>query len=105
MNAEADRLEELRRRFFDVQMPRRYCIGAFVFRVLCLAFIVAMLVVNILQEYEDVGTLVLALIVAAGLATLPSLPKALIEQRNRLRGLKDGTMQEFLDLEKKGKSP
>ena len=37
------------------------------------------------------------------LMALPSLPKALIEQRNRLRGLRDGTLNEHFErMEEEG---
>ena len=41
-----------------------------------------------------VGVLVGVLLLA-----LPSLPKAYIEQRNRIRGLRDGSFKEFLENE------
>ncbi len=37
------------------------------------------------------------------LLVLPSLPKAYIEQRNRLRGLRDGSFKEFLENEQRKK--
>ena len=35
------------------------------------------------------------------LLILPSVPKAYIEQRNRIRGLRDGSFKEFLDNEQR----
>jgi len=40
-------------------------------------------------------------IVGVLLLILPSLPKAYIEQRNRIRGLRDGSFKEFLDSEQR----
>jgi hypothetical protein len=40
-------------------------------------------------------------IVGVLLLILPSLPKAYIEQRNRIRGLRDGSFKEVLDSEQR----
>jgi hypothetical protein len=43
-------------------------------------------------------------IVGVLLLVLPSLPKAYIEQRNRIQGLRDGSFQEFLKDEQRKSS-
>jgi hypothetical protein len=40
-------------------------------------------------------------IIGVFLLILPSLPKAYIEQRNRTRGLRDGSLKEFLESEQR----
>lgn len=43
------------------------------------------------------GWVALSFFGGLALLILPSLPKAYLEQRNRLRGLRDGSFQEYLD--------
>jgi len=55
------------------------------------------------RENSHASRLIVAgFIVGILLLLLPSLPKAYLEQRNRIRGMHDGSFQEFLNVERKG---
>ena len=99
-----DKKDENENRFFNVEMPKWYTVCASLFRGVCLGFIFGVLFMKFMFRVENIMIPVIAILVAAFLAALPSLPKAWIEQRNRLRGLKDGTMKEYIELRKKGGS-
>ena len=83
-------------RFTNVQMPRWYRVSAWIVRVV--AFLVLVVSAWIMTHQDATGSSwpIAGVIVGVLLLVLPSLPKAYIEQRNRNRGLRDGSFQEFL---------
>ncbi len=108
-----NRKEELEQRFFNVQMPDWFKKVALLVRLFCAAIIVVVLclhftrgvqdvtrgVPDVTRGVQDVLISVGVVISLAFLMALPSVPKAFIEQRNRIRGLKDGTMEEWQRLQ------
>ena len=62
------------------------------------AFLVLVVSAWIMTHQDATGSSwpIAGVIVGVLLLVLPSLPKAYIEQRNRNRGLRDGSFQEFL---------
>ena len=95
-----DKKTELHQRFFDVQMPDWFKRASLAFRGCCAAAIAVVLALHFSRGVPEVMITVLIVIGLAVLMALPSIPKAFIEQRNRIRGLRDGTMQELIELEK-----
>src|SRR6267142_6145873 len=84
-------------RFANVQMPRWYRIAAWVVRVL--GFLI-FLVSAWQATHQDISSSpwpMAGIIVGVLLLVLPSLPKAYIEQRNRFRGLRDGSFKKFVE--------
>jgi hypothetical protein len=83
--------------FRNVPMPRWYRIGAVAGRVL--GFVAMVATAWLFLHSSSGGSRWHALAFFAGLALLilPSFPKACLEQRNRLRGLGDGSFQQNLD--------
>src|SRR6266404_2474889 len=84
-------------RFCNVQMPQRYRIASGVARVI--GFVALVASAWLFLDSSSGGSRWRAFGFFAGLALLilPSLPKAYIEQRNRMRGLRDGSFQQYLD--------
>jgi hypothetical protein len=74
---------------FNVKMPRRWERIAFLWRGVCLGFLLGYLfsLVVPLTATSTASIVVIASILI--LAAVPSLPKAWIEQRNRLRAVRD----------------
>ena len=99
MNSETDRKEELTRGLFSVEMPKWYTVSAALFRGVCLGFVLSVAFMQFLFPVPpgDIFVPVIAIIAAAILAALASLPKAWIEQRSRIRGMRDGSMKGFLE--------
>ncbi len=95
-----DRRQELPERFFDVKMPRWFQRASFVFRSVCVSAIATVLVLHYTRGFPDLLMAVGMIIGFAVLLAAPSVPKAFIEQRNRLRGLRDGSLRELMELEK-----
>ena len=81
--------------FFNVRMPRWYRAACVVFWSLCAMGIVSVVALHA-YDFVSIGTTIGVVIGVGLLAMLPGIPKAFIEQRNRLRGLKDGSFQEYL---------
>jgi len=77
-------------------MPRWYRTLSLAIRVLCAIAIAIVFIWHESLGIKDTGIAALIVIFIALAAALMSLPKAVIEQRNRNRGLKDGTFQEYL---------
>ena len=79
------------KRFYDLKMPRWYCIAAWACRVLGLVTTIGGLLVAVyVSEMESVGGFC-CFFIGLILFVLPSLPKAFIEQWNRIKGLQDGS--------------
>ena len=88
---------ERHKQFFDVEMPRWYRILSWTIRILCAVSIAVVLIWRSNLGIKATDTAVFIIIGIALVAALPSLPKAYIEQKNRLRGLKDGTLQDHIN--------
>jgi hypothetical protein len=86
-------------KFADVRMPRWYRIAAWTVRVV--GFLLFIGCAWRMTHEDTAGPLwpTSGVIVGMFLLVLPSLPKAYIEQRNRIRGLRDGSFREFLEDE------
>jgi len=84
-------------RFRNVQMPPWYRIAAGVARVAGFVVLVGSAWLHLNSSFGGSGLLALGFFGGLALLILPSLPKAYLEQRNRLRGLRDGSFQEYLD--------
>jgi len=89
-----------RERFTNVQMPRWYRITAWIVRVAGFIVCLSSGWQMTHQEASASSWPLAGVFVGAALLGLPSLPKAFIEQRNRIRGLKDGSFNEFLKHER-----
>lgn len=87
-------------RFRNVQMPQWYRVCAVVMRVV--GFVSVAVSVWSLNHSNPSSSAWLAIGFFGGLTLLilPSLPKAYLEQRNRIRGLRDGSFQEFIEKRK-----
>jgi hypothetical protein len=88
-------------RFANVQMPRWYRITAWVIRVVGFPVFLASAWQMTHQDASGSSLPIVGVIVGVLLLALPSLPKAYIEQRNRIRGLRDGSFKEFLEHEQR----
>ncbi len=86
-------------RFANVQMPRWYRISARVVRAMGFLIFLAS-AWQMTREGSSVSVWLMGALVGVLVLALPSLPKAYIEQRNRLRGLRDGSFKEFLESER-----
>jgi len=88
-------------RFAGVQMPQWYRITAWVVRVVgFLVFLISAW--HMTHQGAPVSSWPIGgVLVGVLLLDLPSLPKAYIEQRNRIRGLRDGSFKEFLKNEQR----
>ncbi len=84
-------------RFKNVQMPRWYGVVAVVARVGGFVALVGSVWLHLNSRLSGSVWLAVGLFGGIALLLLPSLPKAYLEQRNRIRGLRDGSFQEFLD--------
>jgi hypothetical protein len=91
-------------RFANVQMPRWYRISAWIVRAVAFLILVVSAWVMTHQDATGSSWPIVGVIVGVLLLVLPSLPKAYIEQRNRIRGLRDGSFKEFLENEQRKNS-
>jgi hypothetical protein len=88
-------------RFANVQMPRWYRVTAWVVRVVgFLTFLVSAWQMT-QQDASGWSWPIGGVLVGVILLALPSLPKAFIEQRIRIRGLRDGSFKEYLENEQR----
>lgn len=88
--------------FYNAEMPGWYRKAAWALRGLgFLATLGGLLVFVYVSQLQSPGGLY-CFFVGLALLILPSIPRAAIEQRNRHRGLKDGTL--LADLNKKDES-
>ena len=87
-------------RFANVRMPRWYCVTAWVVRVIAFVIFLASAWQMTHQDASGSSWPIAGVFVGVVLLALPSLPKAYIEQRNRNRGLQDGSFKEFLENER-----
>lgn len=102
---EMDKKQELHERFFNVRMPRWFQLASLVFRSVCACAIVTVMILHFTRGFPDILAAVGMVIGFAVLLAAPSIPKAFIEQRNRLRGLRDGSLRELMELEKDSQQP
>src|SRR5262249_24830225 len=88
--------ETPQQRFSNVQMPRWYRISGWIVRVA--AFLILLVSAYVMTHQDDTGSSwpMAGAIIGVLLLLVPGLPKAYIEQRNRLRGIRDGSFQQFL---------
>jgi hypothetical protein len=84
----------------NVPMPVWYRICAAVARVVGFALLVGSAWLHINSYATNSVCLAIGFFGGLALLILPSLPKAYLEQRNRMRGLRDGSFQEFIDDQK-----
>jgi hypothetical protein len=91
-------------RFCNVTMPRWYRITAWVIRII--GFLIFLVAAWEMTHQNDSALFWYWAGVLGGilLLLLPSVPKAYIEQRNRMRGLRDGSFKEYLEHEIKKNS-
>jgi hypothetical protein len=91
-------------RFANVQMPKWYRISAWIVRAV--AFLILVVSAWVMKHQDATGSSwpIAGVIIGVLLLVLPSLPKAYIEQRNRIRGARDGSFQEFLKDEQRNDS-
>ena len=91
-------------RFFDVTMPGWYRKTALVIRVIggLIALVCAWWMAR--QPPESWMWPIIGILVGCALMVIPSLPKAYVEQRNRIRGLRDGNFQKNWDDKQKEES-
>ena len=95
--------DSLHDRFANVRMPQWYRISAWVVRAVGL-LIVVISTWRMSREDSAASTWCAAgVLIGVLLLALPSLPKAYLEQRNRIRGLRDGSFKKFLDEEQKNR--
>jgi hypothetical protein len=88
-------------RFANVRLPRWYRVTARIVRVIGFLIFLTCAWKMTQQDGKASGGMVGGIILGILLLILPSLPKAYLEQRNRNRGLRDGSFQEFLESQKK----
>ena len=86
-------------RFANVQMPRWYRISAWVVRAVGFLIFLASAWRMTRDDASGSAWPVAGVLVGVLVLALPSLPKAYIEQRNRIRGLRDGSFKKFLEHE------
>jgi hypothetical protein len=87
-------------KFGNVKMPRWYRTTAWALRAVGLLTLTGFAWHMTHQDSSGASWPIAGVIVGIFLLVLPSLPKAYIEQRNRTRGLRDGSFKEFLENEK-----
>jgi|SRR5438094_7046541 len=87
-------------RFANVRMPQWYRISAWVVRVIGFLIFLASAWYVTHADASGPAWPMAGVLVGIVLLILPSLPKAYIEQRNRIRGLRDGSFKKFLEDEK-----
>ena len=91
-------------KFFRVQMPRWFRIISWVFRTVGFSMLLVFAWQMTHQDAAGSSWPIAGVFVGILIMILPSLPKAYLEQRNRLRGLRDGSFKEFLkDQQNKSK--
>jgi len=81
---------------FDYKMPEWYNRAAFLWRGLCLGFAAGYLLAARLPGFDPTVSAIVVIVITCALAILPSLPKAYIEHRNRVRALRDGSLLDKL---------
>jgi len=96
--------ETSHQRFANVQMPKWYRISAWIVRTLAFLILLGSAWVMTHQDATGSSWPIVGVIVGVLLLLLPSMPKAYIEQRNRIRGLRDGSFKEFLEDEQRKNS-
>jgi hypothetical protein len=90
-----------RKRFTNVEMPQWYRITALVVRAVGFFTLLAAAWQATHQDISPSPWPMAGVIVGVLLLVLPSLPKAYIEQRNRFRGLRDGSFKKFVENDKR----
>jgi hypothetical protein len=78
-------------------MPMWYRIGAVAARVIGFVTLVGSAWLHLNSTAIGSGWLALGFFGGIALLIFPSLPKAYLEQRNRMRGLREGSFQQYLD--------
>jgi hypothetical protein len=82
---------------FNIEMPRWWDRVAFLWRGLCLGFFLGYLFGAWAPPSTNSTTSMVVVAVALVLAALPTLPKAWIEQRNRIRAARSGTLMQEVE--------
>lgn len=83
--------------FRNVQLPPWFRVTTLVARVAGFVAVVCSAWFHLNSSSGGSGWIALGFFGGLALLILPSLPKAYLEQRNRLRGMRDGSFQEYLD--------
>ena len=87
--------------FFNAEMPKWYKIISWIIYTICSVGILIIFIISTIFNTVYSTSSVLIIIGLTVIAMLPSIPKAFIEQRNRIRGIRDGSFQKHLDESKK----
>src|SRR5437764_1298297 len=90
-------------RFANVAMPRWYRIMAWTLRSVGFVMLVDSAWHMTHQDGSGASWPIVGRVAGILLLVLPSLPNPYIEQRNRLRGLRDGSFKDFLDNEQRNR--
>lgn len=91
-------------RFFDVTMPKWYRKTALAVRVVGSAIALPCAWLMAHDSPDSSMWSVVGMIAGFLLLLIPSLPKAYIEQQNRIRGLRDGDFQQYFDKQEEDRS-
>lgn len=92
--------DEQHAEFFDAKMPRWYAITALILRFVGFALLIYS-VWLLTRPHSSATWPIFGFLIGILLLVLPSLPKAYIEQRNRIRGFRAGSLQEHLKTHEK----
>jgi hypothetical protein len=91
-----ENIKELHDHFYNVKMPSWYKLTSYIIRIL--GFSVFVYCLWWFVNYRDFSIWsVMGFLAGIMFIALPSLPKAYIEQRNIIKGLKDGSFQDYQD--------
>ncbi len=77
---------------FEYKMPEWYNRVAFLWRGVCLGFVAGYILAMRLHGKDPTISAVFVILSASILGVLPSVPKAYIEQRNRIRAWRDARL-------------
>ncbi len=81
---------------FDYKMPEWYDRIAFLWRGVCFGFVAGYLLAMGLRKFDSTISAILVVLFSSIMGVLPSIPKAYIEQRNRIRALRNGSLGDSL---------
>ncbi len=82
---------------FDYKMPDWYNRIAFLWRGVCFGFVAGYFLAMRMREHDSTISAVFVILFSSILVVLPSIPKAYIEQRNRIRALRNGSLGDNLE--------
>ena len=82
---------------FNIEMPRWWERTAWLIRGLSLGFLLGYLFSTLISPAESGAGPIIVITASMVAALLPSVPKAWIEQRNRVRAARDGTLTDTIE--------